>query len=717
MSRSVTTFTAPIAKKRYALHLDLKHPFHLSRLPRSTAEWTRLFGLAVIVGFLAGVAAIALEGGLHYGAEHLIGRYSPGVAQPWRWRWVFLLLPAAGGLASGLLVRWLCPNAFGHGTDALVNAFHHKGGAMGLRGPLVKGAASIGVIACGGSAGPEGPIAALGAAIGSSLARAFGLTPRERRIMLIAGCGAAVAAIFQCPMGGALFAAGVLYRDTDYETDAIVPAFVASVIGYTTYMSVWGKHFPLLGSATRSTFESAWELIPYAVLGLVCAGICIVFHYCLRFVEHRPLARFSIPRWLAPAIGGLCTGIVACAIPQVMDGQYNFIRKVIENSGELFSGMTPWRLAMLFGLVAVAKCLATALTIGSGASGGVLGPSVFIGGAAGACVAAVFQAIAPDMMPEHLRQAMIPVGMAGVLSASMRVPLASIMIVAEMTGGYGLIVPSMLVCVSAYVLGRRWGINSAQVRSSSESPTHAGDAVVHMLETWHVRDLMQSDWPQTVTPAATLGELVEKTQPGTRPVFAVVDNGHIVGLISVPDIERIMHDAPPQDAIIAADMMTQDLVTVRPDDDAYHALNVMARDNHIVVPVVTEDDRFVGMLNRHDIYDAVRRQLDEMRDHLLIEHKGLAAIDREENLHQLIMGVAAPKTENIQRLLVPIQAVGKSLRQSDFRREFGVQVIAVEQPDGTIQCPPDPDAPLHTSQRLVAIVLDEPPDRETTPAK
>lgn len=690
------------------MQFDIKHPFSLARLPRPTAEWTRLFGLALVVGLAAGLAAAALEGGLHYGSRYLIGRFNPGNAELYRWRWMFLLLPAMGGLVSGLLVWKLCPGRSGHGTDILVRAFHHEGGALPLRGPLVKGVAAIGVISCGGSAGPEGPIAALGASLGSTFARVLGLTPRERRIMLIAGCGAAVGAIFHCPMGGALFAAGILYRDTDYETDAIVPAFIASVIGYTTYYSVWGQHFPLLGSATRFTFSSGWELIPYAVLGGVCAAFCIIFYYCLHFVERRPLARFNLPPWLAPAIGGVGTGLVACAVPQVMDGQYNFIRNAIENTGDVIVTQSPWQLVLLFGTVALAKCVATALTVGSGGSGGVLGPSVFIGGAAGAFVAALFQAIAPGLMPDELRQAMIPVGMAGVLSASMRVPLASIMIGAEMTGGYGLIVPSMLVCVSAYVLGRKWGLNDEQVRSSAESPAHAGDAVVHMLEKWRVRDLMQTDWPQTVSPGATLSEMVEKMQLGTRPVFAVVKDRSIVGLISVPDIERIMHESPAGDVIIAADMMTQTLSTVDPDDDAYHALTLMAQDNHIVTPVVTEDNRFVGMLSRHEVYAAVREQLDQMRSHLLLEHEGLAAIDREENLHQLVMGVAAPKTENIQRLLVPIQAVGRSLRESDFRREFGVQVIAVEMPDGTIQCPPDPDAPLQTSHRLVAIVLDAP---------
>jgi len=670
-----------------------------------------LLGVSIVVGIAGGLAAAGLEAGLYYGSAAIIGRHvDMGGAQFMTFRWPVVLLPALGGLLSGVVVRWLCPSVTGHGTDVMVRAFHHESGVLPFRGPAIKAAAAVGVISCGGSAGPEGPIAALGAAIGSSVARMLALTPRERRVMLIAGCGAGVGAIFQCPMGGALFAAGILYRDPDFETDAFIPAFVAAVVGYSTYLPIWGKHLPLLDTARAFSFEHPAELLPYMLLAGACGLIGIFFYYCLRSVERVPWERIRVPRWFAPALGGLATGLVACMLPPVMDGQYVFVRNAM--SGVIEAGMTesgPWRLACLFGAVAVGKCVATAFTVGSGASGGVLGPSVFIGGTVGAFIGAALEAIWPGALPENLRASMIPVGMAGVLSATMRAPLAAIVMVAEMTGGYDLIVPSMLVCVSSYVIGRRWGLNREQLRTSADSPAHAGDAIVHLLETWRVRDLMQRDWPEQVAPSATLREMVASLTPGTRPVFAVVDKNRIAGLVSLSDIQRIMDEPGVAEAVIAADMMTNDLVTVSPDDDVYTALARMARDNHIVAPVISAGTRgeFLGMLSRHDIYAAVRRHLELLRRDLLSEHAGLAAIDREEGLHQLVMGAAAAKVDNIQRLLVPMQAVGHSLRESDFRRNFGVQIIAIEQADGTIECPPNPDRPLSTSERLVAIVLEQ----------
>jgi len=683
----------------------------LSRIPTPMARWTRLLGLASVVGILAGLAAAGLEYGLHEGSALLVGRFTDlGQAHVLAFRPELLLLPALGGLVAGLLVHWLCPRLAGHGTDLLIRAFHRHGGVMPLRGPAVHAAAAIGVISCGGSAGPEGPIAALGAAIGSAIGALFSLTPRERRIMLIAGCGAGVGAIFQCPLGGALFAVSVLYQEPDYETDAMVPAFVASVVGYSVYMPFWGYGVHLLQGANTLVFSSPRELIPYIILGPVCGLLCIVFRACLRLVGQVLARAPRVPRWIAPALGGLATGAIACVLPQVMDGQYGFIQNAMD--GHFLGGFADrswWTWAVLFGAVALAKCLATGLTVGAGAPGGVLGPSVFIGGAAGAFLGAVISAVAPEAFtgdPENLRRALIPVAMAGVLSASMRTPLAALVMVTEMTGSYGLVVPLMVVCVSSYVVGRRWGLSDEQVRSASQSPVHAGDVVVHMLEAGRVGEVMRRDWPDVVRPETTLGELAAQFEPGTRPAFAVVDHGRIEGMISVPEISQIMNQADISDIVIAADMMTAEPVALNPSDDLYAALAAMARNHGVVLPVVARDEgrRFLGMLTRADIHQHVRTQLDGLRRHLVLEHEALAAIEHEDTLHQLVVGVSAGKAEQIQRLIVPVQAVGMSLRQADFRRRCGVQVIAIEQADGAIQCPPHVDAPLKTDQRLIGIV-------------
>ena len=635
------------------------------RLPKPAARWSRLFALGALVGISGGLMAAGIEWGLHHASALLVGRYTHlGQADVLRFDWGILLLPALGGLVSGVAVRLLCPEAVGHGTDVLTRAFHQDLGRLPLKGPAVKGVALIGVIGCGGSAGPEGPIAAFGATIGSSLGRVFRLTPRERRILLVAGCAAGVGAIFQCPLGGALFAASILYREPEFESEAIVAAFVASVLGYSTFMSFWGFGEPMLRGADRLAFRSAVELLPYALLGPLCGAVAIFFSLCMKTVEGRLVPWSHLPRWLAPAFGGLATGGLACVLPQVMDGQYLFIQNAVSGNSFFAPGQVVnwWWWAGLFGAVMLVKCIATALTVGSGASGGVLGPSVFIGGAVGAFLGAVLEATFPSgVFPESLREALVPVAMGGVLAAAMRTPLAAIVMVTEMTGSYGLIVPLMLVCVSAYVVGRRWGLNHEQVATTAESPAHAGDAVVHMLEAWRVEQLMERDWADTVQPDASLGEMVTRITLGTRPVFAVVSDGQLQGLVSVADIRRIMEEPGLAEAVIAADIMSERFATVHPDQDVYHALSTLEQQEHDALPVVSRDPvpHWLGMLTAQHVFEAIRTQMAQTQELVLREHAGLAAMEPEGQLQQLVMGVTPARKDVIQRLLVPLQAVGQ----------------------------------------------------------
>ncbi len=685
----------------------------IARLPRPAARWSRLFGLGAVVGIAGGLAAAGLEFLLHHGVGRLVGTFAdPAGSSFFRFNPSLLVLPTIGGLISGVVMRLVAGTPSAQGTEALTHAFHHDFGRLHLREPGARALTAVGVISCGGSTGPEGPVAALGASIGSSIASLFRLTPHERRIMLLAGCAAGVGAIFQCPLGGALFATGVLYSEPEFESDAMVPCFVASVIGFTTFMLFFGHSGPhLLRGASALSFSSAWELIPYAVLGPLCGLVSIFFSLCLGWVRDGLIPRVPGPRWLMPAVGGLGTGVLAMALPQVMDARYAFINNAMgfRPGVEGLESATWWTLAALFAAVVVARCLATALTVGAGASGGVLGPSVFIGGATGALVGALGMAIAPGTFDDSLRQAMIPVGMAGVLAASMRTPLAAMVMVTEMTGSYGLIVPLMLVCVSAYVTGRRWGLNHEQVRSASESPAHAGDVMVHLLESIPVAEVMDQRWADTATPDETLGSLVRRMKPGTRPVFAVTEGERLLGLVSTADIHRIMNEPALADVVIAADLMREPSQAVRPEEDLYQALNVFSRAGEDALPVVSSDAsrRWLGMLTREGVFETVRRHIAELQGLMLREHTGLSAIGREGELQHIVMGVAPARQNLVQRLLVPLQAVGQSLREADFRRQFGAQVIAIEEPDGTILCPPPLDSPLRTGQRLLAIVTQE----------
>ena len=672
----------------------------------------RLIALSVLAGIAAGVAASALAAALHLGTSAIVGRFVElGGAATLHFDPALLFLPALGGLLSGLVVQRLARLPVQQGTDQMVLAFHRHDGVLGLRGPAIRAAAAVGVISFGGSAGPEGPIAGLGAALGSSAGRLLRLTPRERRALLIAGCAAGVGAIFHCPLGGALFATSVLYRRPEFEGSALVPAFVASAVGYATFTSLSGSGTYLFRDADELTLASALEMPVYVVLGLACGGVAALFGTCFRRVEAFFTALSAVPVWLRPALGGLVTGAIACALPQVMDSEYRMIQNAL--SGELFSGAVGARDALgwaaLLAAIVVAKCVATSFTVGSGGAGGVLGPSLFLGGAVGASLGALLQGLLPDLGSESLRQALIPVGMAGVLAASMRTPIAAMVMVVEMTGSFGLIVPLMLVVVTAYGAGRRYGLVAEQLPSPADSPTHAGDLLVSLLERVNVGDAARSVWPAVVERATPLARIIAALPSGQPPTAIVVESGRVRGVISFAELRQVVDEAELLPIAIAADLMTTRFDSLAPDETLYDALGSFQRSGAEALPVIGEDGELLGVLTRGDVHEVVAQRLSAVRADLLREHSGLAAIDEHGQLAHLLSGLPPAEAGRIERVPVAREWLGRSLREIDFRKVLGGTVLAVHTADKRFLCPPDPGRALAVGDRLVVLSAGDAP--------
>jgi len=671
----------------------------------------RLNLLAVLAGIAAGGAASLLAKVLHVGVENLIGRYAtlggPEVFTP---SWALLLLPALGGLVSGLVVQRMAGLPPQQGTDQMVTAFHARDGVLTLFGPSIRAAAAAWVISCGGSAGPEGPTAGLGAAIGSSIGRVFGVKPRERRSLLIAGCAAGVGAIFHCPLGGALFATSVLYRRPEFEGSALVPAFIASAVGYATFMLFGGFGTYLFKDADELVFRGALDLPAYVALGIACGGAAMLFGSTFRRFRGAFSQLEPLPVWLRPALGGLLTGVVACALPQVMDGEYRMIQDALD--GSLFQGAvggarSPLVWAALLSLIVVAKCIATGFTAGSGASGGLLGPSLFLGGAVGALLGALAQAFFPGAAIEPLRQALIPVGMAGVLAGTMRIPIAAIVMVLEMTGSFGLIVPLMLVTVMAFGVARRHGVVDGQLASAADSPTHAGDLLVNLLEQVHVRDVVTS-WSAVVTRQTPLAKIIAVLPKRQPPTAVVVEGEHVRGLISFSELRQLVNESELVHIAIAEDLMSPRFEVVSDGDTLYDALATLERARAEVLPVVDSERRFRGMLTRSGAYAIVTRKLAAFRKDLLREHTGLAAFEEHGQLAQLVAGLPASETMRVDHVPVAADWIGRSLREIDFRRTRGATVLAVQTADRVFTCPPDPNRALAAGDRLVLMSEGEP---------
>ncbi len=602
----------------------------------------RLLLMCMAVGVVAGLGAVAffvlleatmallLGGVAHYhpmqpGLEEALFVVAQGDTPV---RWALLLLPALGGLVSGWITFTFAPETEGHGTDAAIEAYHYRDGYVRPRVPFVKAITSAITIGSGGSGGREGPIAQIGAGFASMLGTWLKVTPEERRVLMAAGMAAGVGAIFHAPFAGALFAAEVLYSGPDMEHEVFVPAFVTSIIAYSVFGGVFGFH-PLFRTPDY-TFTQPALLLPYALLGLISAGGGWLFVRVFYRVRSFFFTRLKGPLFLRPALGGLVVGLIGFFLPEALATGYGAVqacfnqdagigRTILElPTGAGFVDLFPASMslvlvaAVFLTLIAVAKILTTAFSIGSGGSGGVFGPAVVIGGALGGATGLVMSHVFPglDIMPG----AFALVGMAGFFAGAANTPISTIIMVSEMTGNYDLLVPAMLVCIVAFMASRRWTLYEKQLPTRLDAPSKIGYMARAILRRITVRDVMDVCGRRrlrTVPPDAPFATLEHLHWDSDQESYPVVDGqGHLVGVVEDEDVRHFIPERDVSELLIASDMQhTAPVVT--PDQTILVAVNLMATHDAEEVIVVDRDDPEtpVGVLSRGDILDAYNQQV------------------------------------------------------------------------------------------------------------
>lgn len=578
---------------------------------------------SLLVGALAGVLAclffLALEWTKYLFLERLAGVAIPppggeidvtphdGPAAPIPW--LVVAIPAAGGLLVGLIVHHLVPEAKGPGGDAFIDAFHNRGGVVRKRVPALKTLASLLTLSTGGSAGREGPTMQASAGVGSIVAQALRVGPRERRILMVAGAAAGMSAIFRTPLGAALYAVEVLYRD-DFETDAIIPAVLASVTGYSIFTTVFGVGHLFTTADYYPFIPEALPLYGLAALGLSLFGATFVRMRHLS--EDRFFEPLRLPGWLKPALGGALLGMLALAVPRALGTGYGWLQGAIEVHEWV---PVSWQgVGMLLGL-AVAKMIATSLTIGSGGSGGEFGPSLVIGGLCGGGFGLLFHLLAPEVVPDPGSFALV--GMGALFGGIAHVPVSSLIMVCEMTGSYDLLVPLMLTEGITFVLLRRVAIYRRQVRSRLDSAAHRDEVTVDILESLRVDDVFERGAELSEVRARdSLRDVLRVLSGSSWPAVLVRDaEGRLVGEISLDAVQGAILEEGLDGVLVAADLVGK-LPRLSPGDDLHTALHHFLMSGAAVLPVVDPDvpDRpIVGVLTQAHVtkaYDeAIERRL------------------------------------------------------------------------------------------------------------
>jgi CIC family chloride channel protein len=605
-------------------------PEFLSLGHRRLRPQARLLALSLLVGVIAGVGAVVFQAACQivsrYSLEALVG-YHPGgpknepqvltLSEPAYGEahfvpWMLLLVPTVGGILSGFLVYTLAPEAEGHGTDAAIDAYHHKGGQIRPLVPLVKIVASALTLGSGGSGGREGPIAQIGAGFGSFMGGLLHLRPAERRVLMAAGMGAGVAAIFRAPLAGALFAAEVLYRSPDFESEVIIPAALASITAYCTFGTIlhgWDPLFNIKPEVSSAlTFTDPFALLSYLLLACFMAILAMIYtrsFYGLTHLFHRIPMR---PHF-KPAIGAFLTGLLglilyfAVAGDQTVLAVLSFGYGILQKAMDLQASEVNLNWALVLLLVALGKIATTGFTIGSGGSGGVFGPSMVIGGCGGGALGIFLHWLWPPLAPQPA--SFVIVGMAGFFAAAAKTPLSTLVMVSELTGNYNLLLPTLWVCAISFLLSDDQSIYSAQVESRSRSPAHTGAYVREVLAGVVVGQFLEPDKPVLALRAGDrLPEVIQRLRNTESSALPVIDDtGRLLGIISQEEVLLASQSPALLPLVVAADLMRGGIQPLLPEDRLDRALELFVESDVLALPVVNnlKEKMVLGVVRRVDI--------------------------------------------------------------------------------------------------------------------
>ena len=558
----------------------------------------RLTLLAVVIGVVAAWAAIGfrymISGFQWLGfQEDLEKLFSTAMALPW---WQVLLVPTAGGLLIGLFIRFVMPERRPLGVADVMEAATHRGGHLSVRRAALATIANAASIGSGASVGREGPVVLLGASIASWVSRQLRLS--RSAMLVVFGCGvaAAVAASFNAPVAGALFALEVVIGH--YRLRAFAPVVIASVTG-TVMTRVHYGDFPAF---IKPTFEiqSFWEFGAFGLLGVACAAAAMALMLGIMLAE-REAERMPVPVWLRPAIGGLMVGAIGIAFPQVLGVGYEATDIALNPRAAGAMAFDMWLLIALVG----AKLLATSISLGFGFGGGIFSPSLvlgaFLGGATGHIASSVFPHLASDIGAYTL------IGMAAVAAAVLGAPISTILIAFELTGDYKLTIGVMVAVVIASLLtqslfGRSFFQWQLERRGVGDQPDH----YERYLRETTVRSLMRTDYV-SIEEGASLDEVRRRIVDSAQGELFVVDpEGRLVGTVTYGDLHAYAfpEDKPEGGAEPAFErFMRRKPPVLLAHDHLEQASRTFGRtmDSHIAV---VEDDtgmKLVGVIDQRDV--------------------------------------------------------------------------------------------------------------------
>lgn len=644
----------------------------VSRLSQDASHWSiKMFRrarmtehlfmiiLAIFIGILAGFGAVGIRMLIEFFSELSFpgdGSLLDNIREaPW---YVKVLIPTIGGLIVGPIIYFFAPEAKGHGVPEVMQSILLKGGNIRPRVALVKAFASAITIGTGGSVGREGPIIQIGSSLGSSVGQFFRVN--SRRMKTLVGCGAAagIAAAFNAPIAGALFAVEIILMD--FAVAQFSPIVISSVIA-TVVSHLFEGDFAAF-QVPSYQLVSPYEISFYFILGALSGLVSWLFIKVLYYSEDLWDFKFRIKPYYKAAIGGVLIGLIAIVYPEVMGVGYDMITKALQSNAI-------WHVALVLIFV---KILATSITLGSGGSGGIFAPSLFMGAMLGAFFGYVVNMIFPESTAQPGAYALVAMG--GLVAGTTRAPITAIIIVFELTKETSIILPLMITCTISMILSQKMSRESIYtLKLLKRNIKIKSRAEVNILKSILVKDVYNPEF-ESIREDADFNDVVSKIISERLPYICVHDlKGNFMGVISINNIKDFILDKDNlQYVFIAGDIADKNIYKVMPDDDCKNIIDRMNRCSYDGMPVMDPDnpDKQIGIIWRKDIDDAYQKEID--RQELTSDLATKITLTNNEPEVAFLEGY------KITQIPAPKIFIGQSIRDLKIRSMYGVEVLTIK---------------------------------------
>ncbi len=628
-------------------------------------EYIRLTLLAVLIGLLGGLASIGFKGlisafqSLFWRSSSLISAAS---TQPW---FLTLLIPALGGLIIGPLIYYGAREAKGHGVPEILEALVLRGGRIKTRVAAIKALASSICIGSGGSVGREGPIVQISSTIASSVGQLFRIKEKGMRTLVAAGAAAGIGATFNAPIAGALFAVEVLLGE--FGVFSFSPIIVSSVIATLTSRFITGDFAAF--TVPKYTLISIWEIGPYVLLGVLGGVVAILFIKVLYFFEDF-FDRIPVRPLIKPALGGLLIGAIGFKLPHILGVSYESIDRCLQNQIGLW---------LAFVLVFV-KILSTSLTLGSGGSGGIFAPSLFLGAMTGNFLGS----IAHNAFPSHMSSpgAFALVGMGAVVAATTHAPITAIIIIFELTNDYNIILPLMLSCIIASFL--TVGIHKESIytmKLKRRGLLFKEGRELNILKSLPVKEYISQDYKVFIN-TERIGKIINQAIGGKHHSFQITDpHKNYIGCFSLNQLKNLISEKETLDSFVIAQDIAVPGILIDINDTLEQAMKIFGN-RDVAEIAVLENKKFVGVIKRKDVIEAY--------NHETTKREAASGIIQKLKFSANAKSCDIGGGYKIIEIEAPPVFYNKTLKTLDLKAKYRIDVLLIRRkyPPQTITLPP-----------------------------